>query len=154
MKQAESQAMETTRKELREVKTRLLNEEAKLAEGVHSAIDGAKEAAGSFSGDVKEGIETAVTDARLKSSELLGLTRETVKGAVRKAIDTGTNVEEAVVDITRHATATALQESRSTLERARTVSESVLSAAVESAEELGSHVAETASAAAREFGRA
>jgi len=77
------------------------------------------------------------------------LTRDTVKEAVHKAIDTGTKVEETVVEITRNATAKALEEARFTEERARKVSESVLSAAVEAAEGLGSHVKETGTSGAR-----
>jgi hypothetical protein len=148
IKEVESQILETTHKEFHQLKKQVRDEEAKLAEGMRAAIDGAREAADNFTGEVKESIEIAATDVKLKSTELLGLTRDTVKEAVHKAIDTGENVEKTVVEITRNATAKALEEARFTEERARKVSESVLSAAVEAAEGAGSNVKETASAAA------
>jgi|GEM_PF-529633 len=148
IKQAESHLMESTQKELGQAKKLLLEKEATLAKGVSEALEGAKEAAGNFSDQVKTNIETALSDTKLRSTELLGLTKETVKGAVRKAIETGSDVEETVEKVTREATAKAMEEASFTAERARNISETVLSAAVEAAEELGSHVSETASAAA------
>ena len=148
VKQVESQILDTTHKELGQAKKRLQEEEAKLAEGLNEAFDGAREAAGNFTKEVKTDIETALSDAKLKSAELLGLTRDTVKEAVRKAIETGTEVEKTVVNVTRDATSKALAETRFTAERARKVSETVLAAAVEAAEEQGSHISETANAAA------
>lgn len=148
IKQVESKALHATHEELNQVKKHLKEEEGKFAGAVNEVFLGTKEAAENFSGEVKADIETALTDAKLKSVELLGLTRDTVKDAVYKAIDTETKLEETVVGITRDATAKALGEARLTGERARKVSESVLSAAVEAAEELGCDVKETASAAA------
>ena len=148
IKQAESQILDTTHKELTQVKKRLSEEETKLAQGMNEAFEGAKEASGSFSEKVKTDLETALTDAKLKSADLLGLTRDTVKEAVSKAIETGAEVEKSVVNVTREATFNALAEARFSAERAQKVSETVLLAAVEAAEELGSHIKETASAAA------
>ena len=148
IKQVESQILDTTHKELDQAKKRLQEEKAKLAEGLNEAFEGAKEAAGNFTEEVKTNIETALTDAKLKSADLLGLTRDTVKEAVSKAIETGSEVEKTVINVTRKATFNALAEARFSAERARKVSETVLSAAVEAAEELGSHIRETASAAA------
>ena len=148
IKQVESKALHAAHEELGQVKKHLKEEEGKFAGVVNEIFLGTKEAAENFSGEVKADIETALTDAKLKSVELLGLTRDTVKDAVHKAIDTETKLEETVVAITRDATAKALGEARLTGERARKVSESVLSAAVEAAEELGSDVKDTASAAA------
>jgi hypothetical protein len=148
IKQVESRTLHAAHEELGQVKKHLKEEEGKFAGIVNEVFLGTKEAAEDFSGEVKVNIETALADAKLKSVELLGLTRDTVKDAVHKAIDTETKLEETVVGITRDATAKALGEVRLTGKRARKVSESVLSAAVEAAEELGSDVKETASAAA------
>ena len=148
IKQVESRTLHAAHEELGQVKKHLKEEEGKFAGIVNEVFLGAKEAAEDFSGEVKVNIETALADAKLKSVELLGLTRDTVKDAVHKAIDTETKLEETVVGITRDATAKALGEVRLTGKRARKVSESVLSAAVEAAEELGRDVKETASAAA------
>jgi len=147
VRQVEKRILDATHAELSQTKARLQAEEAKLAKELREILDGARDAAGNFSGEVKSNMEIAVTDAKLKSTELLGLTREAVKAAVGKSIESGTKVEEAIVNVTRDATAKGLAEARLSAERARKVSETVLSAAVEAAEELNSHVKETASAA-------
>ncbi|MEA1922623.1 MAG: DUF6781 family protein [Pseudomonadota bacterium] len=146
-KQVELQVLDTTHKELTRAKKRLWEEAAKLAGGLNEAFDGAREAADNFTGEVKINIETALSDAKLKSTELFGLTRDTVKEAVSKTIETGTEVEKTVVNVTRNATVNALAETRFSAERVRKISETVLSAAVEAAEEQGSHISETSSAA-------
>ena len=85
IKQVESQILDSTHKELNETKKKLRGKEEKLAEKLNEAFEGAKEAAGNFTEKVKTDIEKALTDAKLKSDELLGLTRDTVKKAVSKA---------------------------------------------------------------------
>jgi len=50
IKQVESQILDTTYKDISLVKKRLSEEEAKLAEGLRTAMDGAREAAGNFTG--------------------------------------------------------------------------------------------------------
>jgi len=147
IKHVESQTLDNIHKELSHGKKRLKDEEAKLAGGLNEAYEGAREAAGNFTEEVKTNIETALADAKLNSSELLGLTQDTVKEAIREAIETGADVEKTIVNVTRNATSKALAEARFSAKRARKVSETVLSAAVEAAEELNSHVKETASAA-------
>jgi len=147
IKHVESQTLDNIHRELSQGKKRLQEEEEKLAEGLNEAFEGAREAAGNFTEKVKANIETALIDAKLSSSELLGHTQATVKEAIREAIETGTDVEETVVNVTRNATSKALSEARFSAKRARKVTETVLSAAVEAAEGLNSHVKETASAA-------
>ena len=146
IREVESQILDATHKELSQTKKHLLEKEVKLAEGLNEAFEGAREAAGNFTDEVRIDIETALVDAKLKSTELLGLTRGTVKEAVRKAIETGIEVEEIIVNVTRDATSMALAEAHFTSTRVRKVSEMVLSAAVEAAEESGSYIFETASA--------
>jgi len=148
LNEVESQILETTHNELHQLKKHVRDDEAKMTEGLCAAIGGARAAADNLTGEVKESIEIAATDVKLKSTELLGFTRDTVKEAVHKAICTGMSVETTVVEIVRNATAKVLGEENFTEERARKVSESVLSSAVEAAEGLGINVNETASAAA------
>jgi len=148
VKHVESQMLETADKELAQAKARLVEEEKVLAQKLREALEGAEKAASDFSGEVKADMESAVTDIKLKGAELLGLTRESIKAAVKQTIETGTKVEETVAEVTRDATKKALTEARFSAERARKISESVLSAAVEAAEELGSHVKEVSGAAA------
>lgn len=143
IKQGESNLMEKARKELNQSKRTLQAQEKKLAVGLNEAFEGAKEAAGNFSITIKDEIEAAVSDTKLKSTELLGLTKKSVKAAVGKAIETGSNVEETVEKVTRNATAKAMEEAHFTADRVRNISEAVLSGAVEAAEELKSFVSET-----------
>ena len=148
IKQVESKILDSTHKEIIQSKKRLKKEEEKLAQALNEAFEGARESAGNFNEKIKADIEVALVDAKLKSTELLGITRDTVKAAVSNAITIGTEVEKTIVNITRDATSKALAEARFSAKRARKVSETVLSAAVESAEELGSYISETASATA------
>jgi len=147
IKEIELQVMNSAQKELNQAKIKLLDEEAKLSNNINDALDGAKEAAHYFNDEVKADIEMALSDTKLKSTELLGLTKETVKEAVRKAIETEANIEQTIETITRDATNKAMQEASFTTERVSRISEAVLLAAVEAAEELGCSVSETANAA-------
>ncbi len=140
IKQVESQILDTTHKELGQVKKRLSEEEAKLAKGLNETFEGAREAAGNFTEKVKTDIETALTDARLNNTELLGLTRETVKEAVKQAIETGKDVKGTVVHITSRATEKALKEGRFRADRMKEIVEKVISGAVEAAEETDKEV--------------
>ena len=149
VKQVESQMLDSADKELAQARARLMKEEKILAQKLREAIEGAEKATSDFSGEVKADMESVAADAKLKSAELLGLTRETVKAAVKQAIEAGTKVEETVADVTRDATTKGLAGARFSAERTRRISESVLSAAVDAAEELGSHVKEVSSATAK-----
>lgn len=147
IRRVQGQAAETGRTELTDADTRLRQQKARLVSSVRQALQGATDAAGSFSGDVKTHVETAVTDVRLKNAELLGLTRGAVKHAVKQAIETGTQVEETVVHVTRDATEKALAEGPLIAERVVRVTETVLSGAVDAAEEAGAHIGEVSRAA-------
>ncbi len=147
IKHVETRVLDTIENELTRVKIRLNEEEETLADSLRIALDGAEEAADNFTGNIKDNILTAVTDAKLKSAELLGLTMATVKQAVSKAIETSTQIEDDIINITRDATANAMAEARFSAERIRKVSETVLLATVEAAEEIECDISEIASAA-------
>jgi len=98
---------------------------------------------------MKEHIETSVTDTKLKYAQLLGLTGETVKQAVKRVIDSGKDVEETVAKITRDATKKALAEAHFSADRIKKVSHTVISAAVETAGEADTNIREVASGAVR-----
>jgi hypothetical protein len=148
VKQVETRVFNSIQNELIRVKKRLKKEEKTLAETLRITLNGAQEAADNFSGSIRNYIETSVSDAKLKSANLLGLTRETVKQAVCRAIETSTEVEDDIINITRDATVNAMAEARFSAERISKVSETVLLAAVHAAEEIENHISETASAAA------
>jgi ElaB/YqjD/DUF883 family membrane-anchored ribosome-binding protein len=88
VKQVETRVFNSIQNELIRVKKRLKKEEKTLAETLQITLNGAQEAADNFTGSIRNHIETSVSDAKLKSANLLGLTRETVKQAVCRAIET------------------------------------------------------------------
>ena len=149
VKAAFQEAVEGMEAELEQIELRLREEEEKKAAGLRAVLEGAGENAGAFTGEVKEQIETAVTDAKLKNALILGLTRETVKQAVKQAIETGEDVEETVTNITRDATLKALAEVRFRSGKVKEVSNIVLSGATEAAEEAGSYVREVVQGAVK-----
>ena len=128
--------------ELIELKSRLREREHELAEDVSAVIDGVRDSASDFSGELKEHVVTLATDAKLQSAELLGLTRSTVKQAVSSALQAGDDVEETVANITRKATREALHQGHLAAVKVQSVTKAVVSAAVEAAEEVGKDIAE------------
>ncbi|MEA1991718.1 MAG: DUF6781 family protein, partial [Thermodesulfobacteriota bacterium] len=144
IKSTEQRAMDRTRQEIQQLKTRLNGEKQKQSEDVREALEGTRQSGEAFTGETKEHIETAVTDTKLKYAELLGLTRETVKQAVKRVIDRGKDIEETVAQITRDATEKALAEAHFSADRTRKVSHAVISAAVETAEEANTNISEVA----------
>ncbi|MEO1938457.1 MAG: hypothetical protein ABGW85_07495, partial [Sulfurimonas sp.] len=75
--------------ELLKTKYRLREQKESLAAQLKDALDGAKEAASNFPKEAKKEIEDAVTDTKLKSIEILGLMKETIKHSVKAIIDEG-----------------------------------------------------------------
>ena len=131
------QTVEATWKEVWQLETRLTEERAQLAKDLSESLGGAKDAGETLSGDVKKWVESAVVDVKLKSTQLLGLTKQTVKEAVKEAIESGQDVKETVTRIAGDATEKALEEGRFTADRVKKIAEKVLSGAVEAAEEAG-----------------
>ena len=134
------QAVEATRDELRKLEKRLEDEKTELAQSLRKGLEGAKEAGAALPKDIEERVESAVSDIKLKSTELLGLTRQTVKEAVKEVIESGKDVKKTVVHITRDATERAVKEGRFSADRAKRIAEKVMSGAVEAAEEAGKEV--------------
>jgi len=141
------QAVEATRDELQKLEKRLEDEKTELAQSLRKGLEGAKEAGVALPEDIRERVESAVSDIKLKSTELLGLTRQTVKEAVKEAIESGKDVKETVVHITRDATERAVKEGRFSADRAKRIAEKVMSGAVEAAEEAGKEIKDVASGA-------
>ncbi|RLC08161.1 MAG: hypothetical protein DRH43_10550, partial [Deltaproteobacteria bacterium] len=83
------QAVEATREGLKKLEKRLEDERTRLAQSLREGLEGAKEAGAVLSDELKGQVESAVTDTKLKSTELLGLTKQTVKEAVKQAIESG-----------------------------------------------------------------
>jgi len=134
------QAVEATRDELRKLEKRLEDEKTELAQGLRKGLEGAKEAGAALPEDIRGRVESAVSDIKLKSTELLGLTRQTIKEAVKEAIESGKDVKETVAKITSDAAERALKEGRFSADRAKRIAEKVMSGAVEAAEEAGKEI--------------
>jgi hypothetical protein len=137
-------AVYLTRREMRELEAKLAAEKAELAQTARSALQGAKEAGETFSEEIRAQIESISTDIKLKSTEMFGLTRQTVKEAVKQAIASGDNVRKTVAQITKNATENALKEGRFRASRLKEIVEKVLSGAMEAAEESGKEIEEVA----------
>jgi F0F1-type ATP synthase membrane subunit b/b' len=105
-------AVEAARQEFRKIETRLEDEKAGLAQSIREGLEGAKEAGTGLPEEVRNRLESAAADVKLKSAELLGLTRETVKEAVKKSIESGKDVKETVVRITKDVAERAVKEGR------------------------------------------
>ena len=138
------QAVETTREEIRKLEARLKEEKTALAQSLIEGLEGAKESGSALSADAKKRVEVALFDVKLKSTELLGLTRETVKEAVKQAIESGKDIKETVAQIAVDATERAIKEGRFTAERIKAISEKVMSGAIEAADEADKEIKEVA----------
>ncbi len=140
----EDQAVEATRDELRKLEKRLEDEKTELAQSLRKGLEGAKEAGAALPEDLKGRVESAVSDIKLKSTELLGLTRQTVKEAVKQAIESGKDVKETVAKITGDAAERAVKEGRFSADRAKRIAEKVMSGAVDAAEDAGKGIKDVA----------
>ncbi|MEA1968378.1 MAG: DUF6781 family protein [Thermodesulfobacteriota bacterium] len=138
------QEIHVVRKKTQDIETKLSAEKAKLAQSVRETLKGAKEAGETFSEETRNQIESASTYIKLESTELLGLTKETVKEAVKNTIDYGKDVKETVTHITSAATEKALKEGRFRKDRVKDIVEKIISGAVEAAEESGKEVKDVA----------
>lgn len=147
VKQVELRRLNNIQNEFIQVKKPLIKEDKIFVNSLSIALGGAQEASESFTGSIRANIEAALADTKLKNTELLGLTKDTVKQAIFSAIETSTQLENDIITITYCATTKALAESYFNIERISTVTENVLLAAVEAAEEADIHVILTASAA-------
>jgi hypothetical protein len=149
---AEQTAIEKTQLEIWLLKARLREEEAELATKLREALQGARESTASFVGDAKKNVEAAVSDARKKYADVLGQTEETVKQTVRGILVKGENIEEMVALATKDATERALAQAHFSAEKVKKVAHTVISAAVESAEEAGANIAAVAKGAVQGTG--
>jgi hypothetical protein len=82
------QAVSVAKKELREVEEKLTAEKADLAQAVKDALHGAKDAGALLPEEIRARIEALSTDIKLKSTELFGLTEQTVKKTGKEAVQT------------------------------------------------------------------
>ena len=144
IKESQVKFVDQAQKDLMYAKKKLRQEESNLAESLSIAFLGAKQSVADCGSAVKEDIEKALHDSKLNSIDMLGLTKKTVKEATSLVIEAGNNVEQVVENTAREAVYKAMKEARFSASRARRISETVLSAAVESAQESNKYVKEVA----------
>ncbi len=147
IKESQAKFVDQAQKDLMYAKKKLRQEESNLAESLSIAFLGAKQSIADCSSAVKEDIEKALYDTKLNSIEMLGLTKKTVKEATFLVIEAGKDVEQVVENTVREAVSKAMKEARFSASRARRISETVLSAAIESAQESNKYVKEVANSA-------
>lgn len=129
-------------KDLMHAKKKLKQEEDNLTESLSEAFIGAKEAVSHCAPAMKEELDKALHDAKLNSIDTLGLTKKIVKEATNLVIEAGKDVEGIVENTAREAVSKAMKEASFSADRARRISEIVLSATVEAAQESNQYVKE------------
>jgi hypothetical protein len=138
------QAVAVVRKELREVEEKLAAEKTELTQYVRDALQGAKEAGALWPEEIGTRIKSLSADIKLQSTELFGLTKQTVKDAVKQALKSGEDIKKTVAQIARDTTERALKEKRFTADRMKRIAEKVMSGAIEAAEEADKEVKDVA----------
>lgn len=129
--------------ELLKTKYRLQEQKDRYTANLKNAFNGTKGAISEFSGETEEVLEEALIGAKLKSVESLGLLKETIKHSVKVVIQEGEDVQNKVAHIAKEATQNALNAGRLTAQKTQEVSELVLLATIESAQELEKDIEET-----------
>ncbi len=130
-------------KELVKIKYRLQDQKDRFYINLKNTFDGTKEAVSQFSGETKKELGEVFIDIKLKSVESLGLMSETIKHSVKVVIEEGEDVQNKVAYIAKEATQNALDSGRLTAEKTKEISELVLLATIESAQELKKDIEET-----------
>ncbi len=128
--------------ELLKTKYKLQEQKESFVAELRDALDGAKEAASNFSEETKDEIEDSVTHVKLKSIEILGLLKETVKHSVKVIIDEEKDIEAKVAHITKEATENALKTGQLSTQKVKEVTQTVVVAAAEAAQESEKKVKE------------
>ena len=129
--------------ELLKTKYKLQEQKDSLATNLKDGLNGAKEAAFTFSDVIKTDIEDAVTNTKLKSIEILGLMKETIKHSIKTVIEEGEDVEEKVAHITKEAVENTLSSGRLSAQKTKEVSQEVILAAIHAAQEAEKDIEKT-----------
>ncbi len=129
--------------ELLKTKYRLQEQKDRFSVNLKNVFDGTKEGVSKFSGETKKELEEALLDVKLKNVESLGLMSETIKHSIKVVIEEGEDIQNKVAFIAKEATQNALDSGRLTAEKTREISELVLLATIESAQELEKDIEET-----------
>ncbi len=141
------ETVESIHQELYKLQAKLDEEKRMLGQSLMESFEGAKEAGAALPEDIKEKIDVSVSDIKLKSTELLGLTKEIVKEAVKQTIEHGKDVKQTVEQIAGDTAKRALEEGHLSSERVKKIAEKILSGAVEAAEETGKEIKDVTSGA-------
>lgn len=147
IKLCKDQSIDAIRKEIKNLEAKIKFEEKELSYFLKQGMEGVSEADGAFSEEITTLIESVLTDIRLKTAELSDVNGLDIKGAVKQAIESGGNIKEAVIQLTKAATKKALEKGRLKGGRVKEVTEKILSDAVDAAEETGKNIKDVTSGA-------
>jgi len=132
--------MQTLDMELLKTKYLFQEKKGELAESLQEALDGAKEAAETFSTETKEKVEDAAAKLKLKNAELLGLMEETVRQSVQAILQDGEDVKEYIAAVTQKALRNALEMERLSVQRVKVLTETILLTTIKTAEATGKNI--------------
>ena len=135
------------REEINILEAKIKLEEKELSVFFKHGIEGVSEAEKLLPEEIKKMIESIAFDIRLNFSESSGVNVQSIKDAVKHAMESGGNIKGAVVNITRDATKKALKEGSLKAGIVRETTEKILSGAVDAAEEMGKDIKDVAGGA-------
>ncbi len=122
-------------------------EEKELSHFFKQGIKGINEAESALPEKIKTMIVLIVSDIESNYTELSDIDEQSIKEAVKKAIESGGNIKETVIQITKNATKKALKQSRLKVDKIKEITEKILSDAVDTAEETGKNIKDVTSGA-------
>ena len=92
--------------------------------------------------DTKEGALLALSDAKLKGIEMLGILKETAQEAILTTLEKGSDVKDTVYEITKNLTFITINEGDFTYRRIVDVSRTIIEAGIDIADEDLGHAKE------------
>lgn len=85
--------------------------------------------------DTKEGALLALSDAKLKGIEMLGILKETAQEAILTTLEKGSDVRDTIYEITRNLTFNTINEGDFTYRRIVDISRTIIEASIDIADE-------------------
>ena len=147
IKLCKEKRIDALKKEINHLEAKIKFEEKEVSYFLEQGVEGVSEAESAFSEEMTTLIESVLTDIRFKTEELSGVNGLDIKDAIKQAIESGDNIKEAVIQITKAATKKALEKSRLKAGRVKEVTEKILSDAVDAAEETEKNIKDVTSGA-------
>ncbi len=136
------QGLESRRQEADQLADQIRNGETRLASHLSDVLKGIQDVGDELESKTRTQVHQSVLMAKLRYSELLGITGSTIKLAVKRAISDD-DTEQTVKNIVHDSTIRALGQSSLTAQRVRSITTEILGAATEAATESAHQTEET-----------